>query len=465
MIRRSYYRKKSNKLILPIMVLLGLILVGGYNLFKSVDLSDIVANSELEVKNFDARVQEILSPKFKIGAYLLEDRNNPIISISFIFKSAGYASDNEGEEGIANMVAALLKDGTNDLDAQAFKEELENLAIGLDFSVDKDDFSGSLLTTRDNAAKAFELLKKVLSNPRFEAIDVARVKQELFEALRRQSEQPENVLSLVLAEDIYGKHPYGRNSLGKADDIAKVDEEKLRTFIKDNFSRQNLIVGIAGDISKVEAENFLDEVFGVLPANGKINFVPEAKLDFDGREKQITRKGGQNIVVMAWQGVSRKDKDFYPLFVANHILGGSGLTSRLSQKIREEKGLTYGVYSYLSLDDKSPLLVASFASTPEKYTQARDILAQQWQIFKDNGVSAQELKKAKDYLVASYNLRFASIGNIAEILAAMQKYDLGLDFLQKRNDYVREVTLDQVNEAAKKYFDYEKQISAAIGDF
>ena len=465
MIRRSYYKKKSNKLVPVIILLIILSVVGGYWLLRPFKLSDIVANSELEVRNFDAKVQKISSPEFKIGAYLLEDKHNPIISISFIFKSAGYASDNEGEEGIANMVAALLKDGTNDLDAQAFKEELENLAIGLNFNVDKDDFSGSLLTTKENAAKAFELLKKVLSNPRFEAIDVARVKQELFEALKRQSEQPEDVLSLALAEEIYGKHPYGRNSIGKAEDIAKIDEEKLRVFVKDNFSRQNLIVGIAGDISKAEAENFLDEVFGVLPANGKINFVPEAKIDFDGREKLITRKGGQNIVVMAWQGVSRKDKDFYPLFVANHILGGSGLTSRLSQKIREEKGLTYGVYSYLSLSDKSPLLAASFAATPEKYTQAREILTQQWQTFKDEGVSAQELKKAKDYLVASYNLRFASIGNIAEILAAMQKYDLGLDFLQKRNDYVREVTLDQVNEAAKKYFDYEKQISAAIGDF
>ena len=137
----------------------------------------------------------------------------------------------------------------------------------------------------------------------------------------------------------------------------------------------------------------------------------------------------------------------------------------MSQAIREKEGLTYGVYSYLVLDDKAPVIMASFSSTADKYARAEELFAEQWQNFGKNGVSAEELAQAKDYLVASYNLRFASIASIADILTAMQKYNLGLDFLQKRNDYVQQVTQEQVNNAARKYFNKDKLVSVSIGSF
>lgn len=465
MTRRSHYKKKKMGALGALVVFLLVLAGAGYYWLRPFDPSVLAESSVLQAKDFEADVREVVSPRKSIKAYLLEDRHNPIISVRFIFEGAGYAGDGDGEEGIANLAAALLSEGAGDWDAQAFKEELENLAIGLNFAAEKDDFGGSLLTTKENAPKAFELLKAALTQPHFSAEDTERVKQQLAEALKRQSEQPENVLALAFAEELYGKHPYGRNPLGKANDIASVDEAALRRFMHNRLSRQNLIVGIAGDMDAEEAGRFLDDVFGVLPANGRTNFVRDAEISFDGGERQIVRKTGQNIIIMAWPGVARNDEDFYPLFVANHIMGGSGLNSRLSQKIREEKGLTYGVYSYLSLNDKSPLLIASFSSTPEKYVQAKEIFMREWRKFQKEGATAEELKKAKDYLIASYNLRFVSISNIAEILAAMQKYNLGLDFLQKRNDYVRQVDLQQVNRAAAEYFDADKRRSAVIGDF
>lgn len=432
--------------------------------FRQSGSQDIVENSELKNSGFRAEVEEIEGPRTKVKAYLLEDSENPIVSISFIFKNAGYASDNDDEQGIANMVAALLGEGAGNYSGDALKEELESRAIKISFAADKDDFSGSLLTTKDNLARAAELFNLILTQPRFESDDVARVKKQMLNALRRQKENPNQVLLLEFNKEVYGSHPYARNPLGREADIAAVDEAKLRRFIADNLIAKNLLVGIAGDISKAEAAHLTDTMFKGISDNGSINFVRNADLKFDGRNRKVNRHVGQNITLKAVRGVGRTDEDFYPLYAANYILGGAGLTSKLSQKIREEKALTYGVYSYLQLDDKAPLIISGFASTPDKYDEAERLFEEEWRKFGTEGITQKELDKAKKYLTASNNLRFASIENISAMLAAMQKYNLGLDFLQKRNEYISQIELENVNRVIKKYF-VPQMVGVKIGSF
>ncbi|MBR2033844.1 MAG: insulinase family protein, partial [Alphaproteobacteria bacterium] len=173
----------------------------------------------------------------------------------------------------------------------------------------------------------------------------------------------------------------------------------------------------------------------------------------------------QNIALLAMPSVGRNHADFYPLFVANHIFGGSGLGSKLSQEIREKRGLTYGIYSYMTLDDKSQLLMIGFAATKDNFNKANEILRNEISEFSKKGITHEELQKAKNYLIASYNLRFASIETIAQILTAMQKYNLGLDFLQKRNEYVRKVNLNDVNTVITKYFNSNNLVGVEVGKF
>lgn len=466
MSRRPIYMRSSHRGLKTFFVL-ALCVWGGWYLYKNTfvfDIQKVIDASILKEKVFEADVKEIVSPKYGIKAYLLEDHTNPIISLNFSFKNAGYAADDENAQGVAVLSSSLLTEGAGKYDSQAFKEILENKAIGLSFAADREDLNGSLLTTKPNRRIAYELLREALIHPRFDAEDVERNKLQMLEALKRQKEHPENVLSLSVAKEVYGTHPYARNPLGKERDIRQINAEQLKSFVKNNLTRSNLIVGIAGDISSIEARNMLDNVFGALPENGNANFVRDVKINFDGRNKEIKLDSGQNMIMKVAQGVARNDADFYPLFIANHILGGSGLNSKLSQEIREKRGLTYGVYSYMSIDGKAPLLVGAFSATADKFTQADELFEKVWLDFGENGVSQAELDKAKKFLTASYNLRFASIQNISEILLAMQKYDLGLDFLKKRNSYVKKVKLDDVNRAAEKYFN-NNLISVAVGSF
>lgn len=464
--RRIYHKKKMNYSLILWLLLAAAVVFGAAYLYRQQKFNPqkLVDNSVLRERQFGGKVQEISTADGKLKAYLLEDKTNPIISIDFMFKGAGTAADASEEEGLAKFTAAMLKNGAGDYTAQQFKEELEDYAVGLSFSADRDDFSGRLATTKENAAKAYELLKLVLQKPRFDVNDMQRTKSEFRLARQKQTEHPASELNLTFNEELYGIHPYGRNPLGNVGAVDNFKADDLRQMMKDRLAQSNLIIGAAGDISAEELKQVLSDVFGALPEKALINFVRDAEVNFDKRRRDVERQTGQTISLTASRGTSRSAADFYPLYIANYIYGGAGLNSRLAQVIREKEGLVYSISSSLWLQDKSNLLVSSFSTTPQNFAAVSKLVAAERQRFAAEGVSQAELRQAKDYLIASYNLRFAAIDDISQMLVMMQKDNLGTDFLRKRNDYIESVSLEEVNKAAAAYF-RDETVTVNIGKF
>ena len=263
---------------------------------------------------------------------------------------------------------------------------------------------------------------------------------------------------------VFANHEYADNSLGTEQDITSITQDDLKNFVKSKLARNNLYLGIAGDITSDDAMFLSDEIFGGLQEKNQTKKIENAVIDFEQPVKKINRKDGQNIVSFTTMGTCRKCEDFYPLYVANYIFGGAGLNSKLNQQIREKEGLTYGGYSSMVLMDKVNLLNVGFSTTKDNFEKAVSMFKKEWKNYAQNGFSKKDVDLAKDYLIASYNLRFASISGIADMLAMQQKMELGLDFLSKRNDYVKNVSVEDVNKAAKKYFT-DKMLQAQIGTF
>lgn len=416
---------------------------------QNVNQQSLVAS---DIAEFSGKVQIIRGPKSGVQAYLLQSTENPIVSLSFLFADAGYGSDADGALGLSVLTAQMLTEGTASLTAADFKEKTDNLAIGIDYDTDKDDFSGNLLTTKQFLPEAADLLRQTLTAPRLDAEDLARIKEKTLLALRRQQENPSNRLALAAASGLYGNHPYARNPLGKAEDIVRITPAQIADFVKQKLGRDNLLVGIAGDIFAAEAEQLLDEVFGALPERGAVDALPPAEVDFTAPEQNLAEDLPQSLAYFAAPACPMRDAEFYPLYIANYIFGGAGLSSWLNMAAREKEGLTYGIYSGISNSAKADLLVGSYSSTPQNFARVKEILREKWRQMGQNGITVAELAEAKSYLIGSYNLRFADTGNISTMLVAMQRNALGADFLQKRNHYVQNVTLQQVNAAAKKYF-------------
>ncbi|MBR2033811.1 MAG: insulinase family protein, partial [Alphaproteobacteria bacterium] len=287
MARSPIYKRRKNNLKYWLLLLLAGVL--GYfvlSQIKSFTPQDLVENSELRGREFVTLVQEIVSPRHKIKAYLLEDKANPIVSMNFVFRNAGYVSDDENRQGLAKLVAALLKEGAGKYDRQEIKEMLAVNAIDIKFKAEKDDFSILMKTTKANLDKTIKLLSLMLFQPRFDEEDILRIKAKFYEEIKKQEEFPTKVVEQEFAREVFSNHPYERNSLGIKDNIKQISQKDLFTFVKNSFSKDNLLAGIAGDISSKETEKILDELFGQLPQKGKIKFVRNAEVDFTKASKK-----------------------------------------------------------------------------------------------------------------------------------------------------------------------------------
>ena len=291
-----------------------------------------------------------------IEAWLVQDHTNPIITVRLAFRG-GAALDPAGKEGLAEMVSSLLDEGAGDLDSQTFQRRLEDLSISLRFDAGRDVFGGRLRTLTENRDAAFGLLRLALNAPRFDEAPVERIRTQILIGLKRNLEDPDAIARRALARTLFPDHPYGRPVGGTLESVDAILAEDLRRFVAERLGRDNLVIGVVGDISADELALLLDQTFGALPAKASSWSVPDTRAQASGETVVINKAVPQSAIVFGHGGPKRDDPDFYAAYVMNYVLGGGGFTSRLYNEVREKRGLAYSVYSYLNPLDHAALIV------------------------------------------------------------------------------------------------------------
>ncbi|MGF1641526.1 MAG: M16 family metallopeptidase [Rhodospirillales bacterium] len=387
-----------------------------------------------------------------IEAWLVEDRTNPIITVAFAFRG-GAALDPAGREGLAAMTAALLDEGAGGLDSQAFQRRLEDLAIRLGFDAAADTVGGSLRTLSEHRDAAFDLLRLALTRPRFDAEPVARVRSQMEARLRETAEDPDTLAHERLSAALFPDHPYGRPTGGTPAGVAAIGVDDLRAFVAQRFARDNLVIGVVGDVAPDDLARLLRDTFAALPATAAPAAVAEVRPAATGATLIVDTPARQSAIAFAQPGLKRDDPDFYAATVLNHVLGAGSFTSRLFAEVRERRGLAYTVRTSLVPFAHAGLIVGSAGTANERAAETVAVIRDEWRRLAEEGVSADELADSKTYLTGSFPLRFTSGGRIARILVAMQLDHLGIDFLDRRNGLIEAVTLDDVNRLARTLLD------------
>ena len=406
-------------------------------------------------------IEKVLSPG-GIEAWLVRDHTNPIITMRFAFRG-GAALDPEGREGLANMVSTLLDEGAGDLDSKTFQRKLEDLVITLRFDAGRDNFGGRLRTLVDNKETAFDLLTLALTRPRFDAEPVERIRSQLLSSLRQEAEDPNAIAGKTLFKTLFPAHPYGRPVDGTLETVAAITRADLKGFVQRRLAKDNLVVGVVGDITADKLEPILDKIFGGLRSKAQSWAVPEAALQGQGRTIVVTKPVPQSSIVFADKGPKRHDPDFYAAYVMNHVLGGGGFTSRLYMTVREKRGLAYSVYSALHPLDRAGLIFGGAGTANKKVSETLAVMRGEWTRMATKGMSEKELADAKTYLTGSYPLRFTSSDRIASMLIGIQMDDLGIDYPDRRNGLIEAVTLGDVNRLAKKLLRQDQLTVVVVG--
>ncbi len=394
------------------------------------------------------KITSVTSPG-GITAWLVENPAIPIISVEVVWR-VGAKFDPPDRPGVANMLSGLLDEGAGELDSQAFQTRLKEMAIRLSFDSGKDQFSGTLKTLSDNRDEAFRLLRLAITEPRFDAEPVERIRGQIMAGLTRKAADPDYIAGRTWFKNAFPEHPYGRPTQGTLESVKAITAGDLRDFVQNRLARDNMVIGVVGDITADELSRRLDEVFGRLPARAAIGPVPETLPTAGGSLTVIEKDIPQSVVIFGGPGMKRDDPDYYAAYVMNYILGGGGLTSRLMLEIREKRGLAYSVYSYLAPYDHTGLFMGGVATANARVAKSIDLVREELARLRAEGVTEQELSEAKTYLNGSFPLRLTTNGRIAGMLTAIQVNRLGIDYLDKRAGYIDAVTLDDVKRVAER---------------
>jgi zinc protease len=407
------------------------------------------------------KIQEVTSPG-GIKAWLVESRQVPLIAVKFGFSGAA-AQDPDGKEGIANFVSGMLDEGAGDLKSTEFQERQEDLAVRMNFDAGRDMFTGSFQTLTRNRQEAADLLRLALTKPRFDADAVDRIKKQILTGLKFDQNDPRRVALKEWFKLAFKDHPYARPVKGTMTSVEKIGREDLSDFVRKVFTRDTLKVSVVGDIDAKTLGPMLDQIFGDLPAESDLKPVAEAKPPKGPQRKVIKMNVPQSVAVFGHGGFKRKDKDFVTSYVLNYILGGGGFNSRLTEEVREKRGLAYSIYSYLAPFRYAAIYAGNVATENKSMTRSLKVIEGELKRMADKGPSAEELKNAKQYLTGSYPLRFDTSTKIASQLLWIQIEELGLGYIDERNSKIEAVTLKDIRRVAKRLLKADGLIVTIVG--
>ena len=405
-------------------------------------------------------VQELKTPG-GVRAYLVTERAVPFLSLGFHFKG-GAKLDPVGKEGLASFTSDVIDEGAGDYDSQSFRRELEDNVIRMGFGADREGFTGhlkSLTVTRDHA---FDLLRLAVHEARLDSEPLERVRAQVQADLAHRSKDPNAQARRHFYQGMFGPHPYGRPVRGTPETAQNFTADDVRAYLVGSLRKEDLVVGVCGDIDAETLAPLLDRVFAELPAD--TIWRPEIDIPLAGAGLEIVEiDNPQTVALFGHKGVGRTDPAYYATFVANHILAGGGFSSRLMEEVREKRGLAYGVGASLVDLEGAPLWIGHVATSNDRIAQSLEVIAAEAGKIADGALEADELEDARTYLTGSFPLRLTSNDQVANMLVGMLVMELGRDYLDRRNRLIEAVSLDSVRAAAASLFKSEAMRVVAVG--
>ncbi len=406
-------------------------------------------------------VREVTSPG-GIKAWVVEDHTVPLIAMSFSFGGGG-AADPAGREGLANFLASMMDEGAGDLDSESFRDRRDDLSMRMSFEAQPDRFAGSFRTLTETRDASFELLGSALTAPRFDAEPLERVRGQIILGLSDDEQEPEQIAFQAWRKKAFGSHPYGRTSRGTEAGVAAIQAADLRSLARDLLVRDTLTVAVVGDIDGPTLGRLLDATFGGLPASGHRVSVPEAQVTAGPSLEVIERDIPQGIIQFGGPGLKRGDPDYMAGYVMNDMLGGSGFGSRLTDEIRERRGLTYSITTELLPFDHGAIFIGSAATRNERVGETIELIRHELARFAAEGPTRQELDDSKTYVLGSYALRFDTSDGIADLLVGLQEQNLGIDYITRRETLIAALSIADIRRVAKRLIDSGRLIVTVVG--
>jgi zinc protease len=376
----------------------------------------------------------------------------PIVVVR-VYLHAGSVYDPPEAGGLANLTADMLTRGTAKRSGPELDQAIEFVGGSLEGDAGRDGAALSLSVLKKDLKMGLDLLAEVLLTPAFPEPELKRRSEEIAAAIERSEQDPGTVAAREMALLLYPGHPYSRPVAGTVESVKKITRAQIAGFYRENYRPDTAVVAVVGDVTRDEVRRELLARLGSWSSAASPRpVIPLAPASPPVESRVIHRDLTQATVSLARPGIRQDHPDYFPLVVANYVLGG-GSASRLYTRVREERGLAYSVYSALGPGRYGASYFVGLQTRLDAVDEAVRLTREEMARMGREEVSARELALAKSYLIGSYPLRTDTSGKMAGLLVAIEENDLGLDWPDRFKAGVSRVTLADVKRVGALYLD------------
>lgn len=394
--------------------------------------------------------------------YFVENHDLPIVDLSVGFP-AGSAYDTKATSGLAGLTKHLMSLGAAGMNEEDITNAFADIGAQKGGSLGSDRASFTLRTLSSKQAKALKVFNHILHQPDFPQAVLAREKTRILAGLQEAATQPDYIANKAFMQALYGDHPYGLQESGEIETVKALTKDDLKSFYKQHYSAKGAVIAMIGDLTKAQAAVVAEDISSGLPQTVVKAEIPAVTLPKAAIKKSVQHPASQAHVLMGYPGVKRGDADYFPLYVGNYILGGGGFVSRLTEEVREKRGLVYSVYSYfMPMQELGPFQIG-FQTKKAQTGDALKVVNETLSAFMKKGITAQELKAAKSNITGGFPMRLDSNRKILGYLAMIGFYRLPLTYLDDFNHEVNQVTAEKIKAAFNRRLNLNRFISVTVG--
>lgn len=397
--------------------------------------------------------------------YFVENHDLPIVDLSVNF-AAGSARDTAEKSGVAGITKYLMTLGAAGMSDEVIANKMADVGaiLGGDFDADRAGFKLRTLSSAREQTQALDVFTKILQKPDFPEAVLTREKARIISGLQESATQPESISNKAFMAALYGKHPYSLDESGEVDTVSKIKREDLQDFYSKYYAAKGSIIAVIGDLSREQANSIAENISNGMPKSAELMPIPAVEYPSKPIEQRIAHPASQSHILLGYPGIKRGDPDLFPLYVGNYILGGGGFVSRLTEEVREKRGLVYSVYSYfMPMAELGPFQIG-LQTKKDQANDALKLVHETLDQFLKNGVTEAELKAAKANIIGGFPMRIDSNGKILDYLAVIGFYKLPLNYLDEYNKKVASVTVAQIKDAFNRRLKPENFVTVIVGD-
>jgi zinc protease len=382
--------------------------------------------------------------------YYVYSQGLPLADVRLVF-DAGSARDDQ-QFGLALLTSTLLDTGAGNWNADTIAQRFESIGatFSAGISTDMSWLALRSLTREDLFAKAISTMSTIVAQPKFSESDFGREKKRVLASLKHREESPSSLARIAFNKALYGSHPYSHPSSGFIGSIDKISADNLKDFHQQFYVAANATVVIVGDLNRTQAEAVAEQLLSGLAKGQKPEPLPYVTIPSSGKTQHIEFPSAQTHVLSGMPGIDRKDQDYFPLVVGNHILGGSGLVSKIFGEVREKRGLAYSAYSYFSPKTRKGPFTMGLQTKNDQAQEALKVLSQTLVDFIEQGPTEAELEAAKKNITGGFAMRFDTNKKLTEYVAMIAFNQLPLDYLDNYPKQVMTVSKDAIKEAFQR---------------